>query len=198
MPEYYQANEQLKVAESLYKTKIEGLYFFQYPQFPDKRGLFAEILKPNLIQQHLNPSFQIKQVNFSYSQTHVVRGLHAESWNKLITVIGGEALCVLADTRQDSPTYKAVEYFNFNFNPQSKLVSGLYISKNIANSICVLRGPVSYLYGVDLLYSEHHPADDQAISLFDPELNIAWPLSKEEMIISKRDQESVFLKDLKR
>lgn len=192
----YQPTADLQVAENLYKTKIEGLYYLRYPQFPDQRGLFAEILKPDLILQRVNPDFVIKQVNYSYSLSKVVRGFHAEGWNKLVTIIDGEALCVLADTRRQSPTFKQVEYFNFKFNPQGKWAEALYISKKIANSICVLQGPLRYVYGVDLLYSERDPADDQAISLFDPELNIDWPLPREEMIISQRDQQSVLLKDL--
>jgi dTDP-4-dehydrorhamnose 3,5-epimerase len=121
--------------------------------------------------------------------------MHAEGWNKLITVLNGEAYCVLADTRKDSPTFKNIEYFKLKFDPESKTGKGLYISKKIANSICALNGPVHYVYGVDLLYNERDPRDDMAISIFDPDLKIEWPFKKEEMIISDRDVNSITLQE---
>lgn len=192
----YQPQSALQIAPGVFRTKIDGLFYLEYPQFPDERGLFAEILRPQVVKQHINPNFMIKQVNYSYSLTHVMRGIHAEGWNKLITVIDGTAFCVLADVRKNSPTYKQVEYFQFHFDPQAKVAASLYISKKIGNTICALEGPVRYLYGVDLLYHERDPRDDQAISLFDPDLQIEWPFQREEMIISQRDLESVNLQDL--
>jgi dTDP-4-dehydrorhamnose 3,5-epimerase-like enzyme len=48
---------------------------------------------------------------------------------------------------------------------------------------------------VDKLYKDRDPAGDQAISLFDPDLNIAWPTPKEEMVISERDRQAVTLRE---
>lgn len=192
---FYQATEELKIAEGVYRTSIEGLFYIEYPKHLDERGLFSEILQPETIKKFINPDFQIKQVNFSLSETKVVRGMHAEGWNKLITVLDGEAYCVLADTRQDSPTFKNIEYFKLKFDPKSKTGQGLYISKKIANSICAVQGPVRYIYGVDLLYHERNPQDDMAISIFDPDLKIEWPFSQDEMIISERDTQSITLQE---
>ena len=66
-------------------------------------------------------------------------------------------------------------------------------SKGLGNSLCVVNGPVDYLYAVDALYRERDTSGDQAISLFDPELAIPWPISREQMIISERDKQSVNL-----
>jgi dTDP-4-dehydrorhamnose 3,5-epimerase len=192
---FYKPTEELKISDGVYKTSIDGLYYIEYPKFIDNRGLFSEILKPEMVKKFINPDFQIKQVNFSLSETKVVRGMHAEGWNKLITVLNGEACLVLADTRKNSPTFKNVEYFNFKFDPNSKLGQGLYISKKIANSICAVEGPVHYVYGVDLLYHERNPKDDMAISIFDPDLKINWPFNKDEMIISERDIKSITLQE---
>jgi dTDP-4-dehydrorhamnose 3,5-epimerase len=193
---FYQANSNQEIAENIFSTAIDGLYYIKYPKFIDDRGLFSQVLEPKRISQQINPDFQIKQVNLSVSQTKVVRGLHAEGWNKLITVLSGHALCVLADIRPDSNTYKKVEYFNFQAKNDSKWGEALYISAKLGNSICAIEGPVYYLYGVDQLYKDRNPADDKAISIFDPELNIQWPFPKEELIISQRDLDSITLKEL--
>jgi dTDP-4-dehydrorhamnose 3,5-epimerase-like enzyme len=196
MPDFYQPNETLAIAPGVFRTKIDGLFYLEYPQFPDERGLFSEVLRPQIVQAHINPQFVIKQVNHSYSKTKVLRGMHAEGWNKLITVLAGTAYCAIADTRPESATFLQVEYFRLHFDPQAKVAANLYISKRLANSICALEGPVQYLYGVDLLYQERDPRDDQSISPFDPDLHLEWPFSRDEMIISERDQKSVLLKNL--
>jgi len=194
---YYVPNQELEIAENIFKTKIEGLFYIKYKKMIDERGFFSQILEPERIRAAgINPNFQIKQVNLSVSQSKIVRGLHSESWNKLVTVIAGNAFCALADVRHDSPSYKNIEYFDFVADPQNEWGESLYISKKIGNSICAIEGPVYYLYGVDLLYHERDEKDDLAISIFDQDLNITWPFAKEEMIISQRDLDSITLREL--
>jgi len=194
---YYTPSPKKEVAAGIFKTGIDGLFYFTYNKFIDERGFFSQILEPERIRQaKINPDFQIKQVNLSVSNTKITRGLHSEGWNKLITVVGGRAFCALADVRPQSPTFRQVEYFDFKSKPQSDRGEGLYISKKIGNSLCAVEGPMQYLYGVDLLYHERDPKDDQAVSIFDPDLNIQWPFAQEELIISQRDIDSVTLRQL--
>jgi len=194
---YYTPSKELEIAENVFKTKIDGLYYLRYKKFIDERGFFSQILEPERIKAAgINPNFQIKQINLSVSKSKIARGIHTEGWNKLITVVQGHAFCALADVRNDSPTYKNVEYFDFIADPNNEWGESLYISKKIGNSVCAVEGPMHYLYGVDLLYSERNKADDLAVSIFDPDLNIQWPFAKEEMIISQRDIDSITLKEL--
>jgi dTDP-4-dehydrorhamnose 3,5-epimerase-like enzyme len=75
-----------------------------------------------------------------------------------------------------------------------RLSGCLFIDRGIANSVCVIDGPLDYIYCVDALYQDRDRADDVAISLFDPQLQIDWPLAKADMIISKRDSHARNLK----
>lgn len=194
---YYTPTPDLEIATGIFQTKIDGLFYFTYRKFLDERGFFTQVLEPERIRQAgINPDFQIKQVNLSVSNSKITRGLHSEGWNKLITVVGGHAFCALADVRPESPTFRQVEYFDFHADQSSERGEGLYISKKIGNSLCAVEGPMQYLYGVDLLYNERNPQDDQAISIFDPDLDIQWPFAKEEMIISQRDIDSITLREL--
>ena len=194
---YYAPKEELEIAENIFKTSIDGLYYIKYKKFIDDRGFFSQILEPERIRQAgINPDFQIKQVNLSVSKSKIARGIHTEGWNKLITVVQGHAFCALADVRNNSATYKKVEYFDFIADPNNEWGESLYISKKIGNSVCAVEGPMHYLYGVDMLYHERNKADDLAVSIFDPDLNIQWPFTKEEMIISQRDIDSITLKKL--
>lgn len=194
---YYTPSKELEIAENIFKTKIDGLYYLKYKKFIDERGFFSQILEPERIKNAgINPDFQIKQINLSVSKSKIARGIHTEGWNKLITVVQGHAFCALADVRHDSPTYKNVEYFDFIADPNNEWGESLYITKKIGNSVCAVEGPMHYLYGVDMLYHERNKADDLAVSIFDPDLNIQWPFAKEEMIISQRDIDSITLKEL--
>lgn len=190
----YQPTEDLKIADGLYRTKFAGLFYITYPRFSDERGLFSDFFKIPKLNPLIGMDFTAKQVNFSYSYDKVIRGMHAEGWNKMVTILQGKALCVEADIRPESPTFGQTEYFEIGFDPDSKQGAGLIVSKGIANSICVLEGPVSYLYVVDALYDERDKAGDQAISIYDPDLNIQWPYSEQEAIISQRDKDAVTLR----
>ena len=65
----------------------------------------------------------------------------------------------------------------------------------VGNSICAVKGPADYLYLVDRLYANRDKSGDMAISIFDPDINIEWPIKKEEMVISERDTNTVTLRE---
>jgi len=186
----YSITEQNKLTDNVYKTGIEGLLYYDRTLHGDDRGFFSEVSHISQIQKITGTEFMIKQVNHSRSEKNVVRGIHAEDWNKFVFISSGKAFCAIADLRPDASTYKKVETFVLGFDDTS-LHGGLFISKGLGNAVAVLEGPLDYIYFVDKLYSERDPAGDTAISLFDPTLNIEWPIDKKDMIISERDRNSV-------
>ncbi len=181
-----------KLSERIYKTSIKDLYFIEHKCHTDERGSYCELDLIPEIEEAAGHSFNIRQINYSYSEQNVIRGFHAENWNKLATVIHGVAHCVLLDIRPESPTFRQTAEFRLG-NEEGALNGSIFISKGIANSFLVIKGPVKYLYGVDQLYAERDKGGDAAISLFDPEINIEWPISSEEMVISERDLSAVNL-----
>ncbi|KUK79228.1 MAG: Putative dTDP-4-dehydrorhamnose reductase [Microgenomates bacterium 39_7] len=191
----YQPNSDLQLSDHFFKTKIDGLLYFMAPKKNDERGFFSEIVKLPELEEVIGKPFEIKQVNCARSQQNVIRGLHAENWNKLVVVTSGLAFSAIADIRPDSSTFKQVELFELGCDHQQEYGSGLFITQGLANSVCVLEGPLNYLYFVDKLYSERDKTDDQAISLFDEELAIQWPIPRNEMILSQRDLNAVSLKE---
>jgi len=189
----YQPDRSLEIKDGIFRTKINGLYYLPYNYFPDDRGFFAEIGHTHKIEAVTKTPFKIAQLNHSRSLTNVVRGMHAEGWQKLVSVLNGVAFTALADVRPDSDTFLKVETFLLGISDKA-LKGSLFIEAGIANSVCVMDTPVDYLYAVDKLYKDRDPSGDQAISVFDPDLNIPWPLAKEKMIISDRDKQAVTLR----
>jgi len=192
MNQLYKPEENLKAIEGVFKTEIKGLWYIARKQFEDERGFFAEVAHINKLEELTGKPIGVKQINYSRSLTNVVRGMHAEDWKKLIMVTNGLAFCALADIRPESETFGKVVSFELG---EAGLNGSLFVEEGIANSFCVVKGPVDYIYFVDRLYTERDPKGDVAISLFDPDLKIEWPLPKEEMILSERDKKAVSLRD---
>jgi dTDP-4-dehydrorhamnose 3,5-epimerase len=101
----YTVDEKNMVSDRIYKTSIPGLYYIDTVLHEDERGFYREeALIPDL-EEVIGSRFAIKQLNHARSEKNVIRGFHAEDWNKLITVTHGVCLCVLADIRPESQTF---------------------------------------------------------------------------------------------
>ncbi len=187
-------SEENRIKEGVYKTKINGVLYVQRPIYRDNRGFFSEIVKIPELEVIIGQPFVVKQVNHARSEQNVVRGIHAEGWNKLVCVVNGVCYAVIVDVRPESETFGAKEYFLMG-DGENALDGCLFLPSGVGNSICVMKGPVDYFYLVDRLYADRDKNGDMAISVFDPDLNIEWPIKKEEMVISERDTNTVTLRE---
>lgn len=178
--------------DEVYATAIDGLFYIENDIKEDSRGFFVELAHIPTIENATGTQFVAQQVNLSSSRTGVTRGFHAEGWNKLVTVMSGTAYCVLVDLRPDSPSFLKKEAFLLGEHKDA-LHGSLFITQGIGNSVCAVEGPVKYAYVVDALYADRDTDLDRAISLFDPQLAVQWPFAKDEMIISKRDENGLTL-----
>lgn len=169
-------------------TSIHGLLILERPVFYDERGFFREIFHKDELEEAAGIKFDGIQMNHSHSLPGVIRGIHAESWNKIIYPVSGQAFLAIADIRPDSPTFSKVE--TFNINDDNRI--GLFIREGLANSICATgEKSVDYVYLVDKYYDG---SDTRAIAWDDPDLDISWPI--ENPIISERDKNNPKLKEL--
>lgn len=192
-PTLYQPTEADHIGGDVYKTPIDGLLYIAREAHKDERGFYVEIARIPEIEAASGEPFVMKQMNLSYSRKNVIRGFHSEYWNKLLTVIDGRCFCAWADFRPESPTFGKVVTMWVGKGPDAHFGS-MYVSKGIGNSFCVEEGPLFYLYAVDRLYVDRDTSGDVAVSLFDPDLNVQWPIPREEMVISQRDNESISLR----
>lgn len=184
-----------KISPTIHKTLIEGLYYIPHRQFPDDRGFYSELARIPELDAVTGSAFVAQQLNQSRSNTNVARGIHAEDWNKLITVTNGLCFCALVDLRKDSPTFGKHHTFLLGTSPKA-LRGSVYVAKGIGNSFCVLEGPADYVYAVDALWANRDTTKDVAVTLFDPDIAIQWPIPKEQLQISQRDLDSILLKEL--
>lgn len=172
----------------IHATSLPGLFVLDRPTFKDDRGFFREIFCFNELEQVLGYPFVPVQWNHSRSAPRVIRALHSENWNKLIYPVNGVMIAAIVDIRSDSPTFGKHQTFSFDDGDHK----ALFISKGLANSICVTGNvPVDYVYLVDAYYTG---SDTQAIAWDDPDLAIPWPII--DPIISDRDRNNPRLRDL--
>lgn len=168
------------------KTSLPGLLIIERPTFFDERGFFREFARLSDLEQE-GIKFHPVQFNHSKSLPGVIRGLHAEQWNKLVYPVTGEMFAALVDVRSHLDTFGKVETLTLKAdNPLA-----LFIPQGVANSICVTgKEPVHYIYLADKYYQK----PGMAIAWNDPDLAIDWPVKNP--IISKRDRNNPRLREL--
>lgn len=140
------------------------------------------------LEDALGRSVNLRQGNHARSAPGVLRGFHAEPWDKLVYVVRGRALAAIADIRPESPTFGAVETFELGDGTDRLR---LFVSEGLANSYCTFGDEdVDYLYDVS---EEYWPADKRAVAWDDPDLGVEWPVH--ERIVSDADRVNPTLRE---
>lgn len=171
-------------------SEIPGLLVFTLDKNSDERGYFQEkFQKEKLNALGLPLDFNPVQHNISYNiKKGTTRGLHAEPWDKYISVIKGKVFCAFLDLR---PRTSFGNIFTITLD-ESKAV---FLPQGIANSYQTLEPDVYYSYLVNAHWSPE--VKYIAVNMADPSLKIKWPISLNQAIISDKDRNNPFFKDLK-
>lgn len=160
-------------------TALEGVFLIELDTVSDERGSFREAWQAQKMQALGLPPFIPVQQNISTSLQGVIRGIHAEPWEKYIHVISGKAFAAIVDLRSHSTDFAKVATF--------KLHPGvaLFIPRGMGNSFQATTGLVySYLVNEHWQPGVFYPM----IAYNDVDLAIPWPLPAETHIISEKDR----------
>lgn len=150
-------------------TNIDGLLVLGWPEHDDGRGFFRQTYQASKISQILQREVRFLQGNHSRSRPRVLRGFHAEAWDKCVYVARGTATCVVADLRQGSPTFGRTESFVLGDPPGERI--RLFVSKGLGNAV-YCHTEVDYLNEVS---EEFDPSHRSGIIWNDPDLAVVWP-----------------------
>lgn len=163
-------------------TSIAGLHVVTQPTHGDDRGFFRQTWVASELTEALGRTPTFVQGNHARSSPGVLRGFHAEPWDKLVYVPRGRVLAVIADIRPDSPTFGTA--IATELGDATGRVR-LFVSEGLGNSYCVLGDePADYLYDVS---AEWRPGvDKRAVAWDDPTLAVDWPIS--EPVLSPEDR----------
>lgn len=166
-------------------TAIPEVKLIKPRKHGDHRGFFSETYnKKELAEAGIALDFV--QDNHSLStEKGVIRGLHFQippfTQDKLVRVIRGSVFDVAVDLRKSSPTFgKHV----------SAIVSAeewnqILVPIGFAHGFCTLEPNTEVIYKVTNYYA---PDCDRGVLWNDPQLEIEWPVSEREVILSDKDK----------
>jgi dTDP-4-dehydrorhamnose 3,5-epimerase/reductase len=183
-PHKFEFSKQLQAHE----TTIPGLVLYDLTVLGDNRGWFKENWQREKMLALGLPDFGPIQNNFSFnSRRGTMRGIHAEPWDKFISVGNGSFFGAWVDIRENSPTYGQV--FTTTIDPSK----AIFVPAGVANSYLTLEDDVVYSY----LVNDHwHPdATYSFVSALDESLGIEWPIPPSEWEMSEKDKAHPLLKD---
>lgn len=166
---------------------LSGLLIIEQLTNDDERGFFRETVRMDELEAALGKPVHFVQENHSRSLKGVLRGLHAENWEKLVYVPHGSVFTAIADIRPESPTFKRVEVFHLGETNRSKL----FIPRGMAHGFCVLSDQADYVYQVTEYYDG---APTPSVAWDDPNLAIPWPIKNPSL--SDHDRRNPTLSEL--
>ncbi len=171
------------------RTAIDGLFVVRWDTHGDERGFFRQTYQRSELEAALGHAPTFRQGNHSRSGAGVLRGFHAEPWDKLVYVVRGRAFCAIADIRPESATFGEVATFELGEAPGERI--RLYVSQGLANSFLTL-DDTDYLYDVT---DEFRPGMDKpSVAWDDPDLGVAWPVA--DPVLSDADRNNPTLRAL--
>lgn len=172
---------------------IPGMLEFDIPVHGDNRGWFKEnFQKEKMVPLGFPETFFAEgklQNNVSFSRQGVLRGLHAEPWDKYISVAdGGQVLGAWVDLRTG-------DSFGHVYQTVIDASKGIFVPRGVANGFQVLSETVSYSYLVNDYWALELKPKYAFVNYADPTLGIEWAdVANAE--VSEADKQHPLLKDV--
>jgi dTDP-4-dehydrorhamnose 3,5-epimerase len=163
-------------------TTIPGLVLYQLPVHGDSRGWFKENWQREKMTKLGLPDFGPVQNNISFNDAvGTTRGIHAEPWDKYVSVATGRIFGAWVDLREGE-TFGAV--FTAELDPSV----AIFVPRGVGNSYQTLEENTAYAY----LVNDHWSADAQAqytfLNLADETAAISWPIALDDAELSDKDK----------
>ena len=172
----------------MHETPIEGLVVYDLPVYGDSRGWFKENWQREKMTAIGLPDFGPVQNNVSFNaEKGVTRGLHAEPWDKFVSIGAGSVYGAWCDLREGSPTYG--ESFSVELDPSK----AIYVPRGVANGFQALQDGTVYMYLVNYHWSPD--GEYSFVNLADETLGIQWPIPLDQVEISEKDKNHPQLAD---
>jgi dTDP-4-dehydrorhamnose reductase len=163
-------------------TPIPGMFIYDLPVHGDNRGWFKENWQREKMLALGLPDFGPVQNNISFNnEIGTTRGIHAEPWDKYVSVATGRIFGAWVDLRE-GPSFGAV--FTAELDPSK----AIFVPRGVGNSFQTLEVDTAYSY----LVNDHWSADAQAqytfLNLADETAAITWPIPLEQAELSDKDR----------
>ena len=164
------------------RTPIPGLLIISLDVRGDSRGWFKENWQRQRMMAIGLPDFTPVQNNISFnSRAGTTRGIHAEPWDKLVSLATGRIFGAWVDLRSGDSFGRC---FTIEMGPET----AIFVPRGVGNAFQTLTDQTTYSY----LVNDHwKPAARESytfVNLADETLAIDWPIPLEQAEISRADQ----------
>lgn len=169
-------------------TPIPGLTLWELPVHGDNRGWFKENWQREKMVAAGLPDFGPVQNNVSFNDAvGTTRGIHAEPWDKYISVATGRIFGAWVDLR-DGPS------FGTTFTAELDPSRAVFVPRGVGNSFQTLEPNTAYTY----LVNDHWSPDAQyaSVNLADETVAVKWPIPLERAELSDKDRAHPRLADV--
>ena len=170
-------------------TDIPGLVWYDLPVHGDARGWFKENWQREKMVTAGLPDFKPVQNNISFNaQRGVTRGIHAEPWDKYVSVGGGKVFGAWVDLREG-------ESFGKKFTLEIDPSKAIFVPRGVANAFQALEDNTVYTY----LVNDHWSAENKDyafVNLACSHVGIDWPIPLDQAELSDKDKAHPHLPDV--
>lgn len=165
------------------ETSISGAYLVESVPAEDERGFFARLWCEEEFRR-FGLNSRLVQASMSYNRRRgTLRGLHWQAppheEAKVVRCTAGAVFDVIADLRQDSPTYLCWAAFILSRRNRRML----YIPEGVAHGFQTLEDESELSYQMSEPY---HPECARGLPYDDPTFKIEWPIP--DPILSPKDR----------
>ena len=175
---------------SVRTTPIPGMIVLTLPMPGDNRGWFKENWQRAKMTAMGLPDFGPVQNNMSFNTSKgATRGLHAEPWDKYVSLATGRIMGAWVDLREG-------DSFGATFSLEMGPETAGFVPRGVANGYQALEDGTAYTYLVNDHWSPEARASYTYLNLADETAAIAWPIPLSEAEISDADKAHPRLADV--
>lgn len=162
------------------ETPIPGFLRIDLTVHGDNRGWFKENWQREKMVGLGLPDFGPVQNNISFNdEVGVTRGIHAEPWDKFVSVATGRVFGAWVDLRE-GPSFGTV--YTTEIDPSV----AVYVPRGVGNAYQTLEPNTAYTYLVNDHWSPE--ASYTFLNLADETAGVPWPIPLEDAIVSEKDK----------
>ena len=161
-------------------TSIDGLTLFDIPVHGDNRGWFKENWQQEKMTALGLPDFGPVQNNISFNRNAgTTRGIHAEPWDKFISVATGRVFGAWVDLREG-------DGFGRLFTAVIDPSTAIFVPRGVGNAFQTLEADTAYTY----LVNDHWTPEAQYtfLNLADESTAVPWPIALASADVSDKDR----------
>lgn len=171
-------------------TPIPGMIVLTLPMPGDNRGWFKENWQRAKMLELGLPDFGPVQNNMSFNTSKgATRGLHAEPWDKYVSLATGRIMGAWVDLREG-------ESFGAKFSLEMGPETAVFVPRGVANGYQALEDGTAYTYLVNDHWSPEARASYTYLNLADETAAIEWPIPLDQAEISDADKAHPRLADV--